>query len=194
MPTAWYLTHPQVAIDPAVPVPEWGLSEFGRERARRAATAPWAASVRRIVASVERKSVETAEIFAEALDLGFESDPAFNENDRSATGYLPPDHFEAVADAFFAAPEESAEGWERATDAQARVAAAVDRALAAHTSGDVVFVGHGGVGTLLLCHIAGFAINRRHDQPAGGGNLFAFDIASRRLRFGWRAADARVAS
>lgn len=33
---ALYITHPQVKIDADVPVPEWGLSERGAERAREA--------------------------------------------------------------------------------------------------------------------------------------------------------------
>ena len=45
------------------------------------------------------------------------------ENDRSSTGYLPKAEFEAVADAFFARPEESVRGWERAVDAQRRIVA-----------------------------------------------------------------------
>lgn len=32
MTVAYYLSHPQVQIDPAVPVPEWGLSDAGRAR------------------------------------------------------------------------------------------------------------------------------------------------------------------
>jgi broad specificity phosphatase PhoE len=187
--TAFYLTHPDVTVDPAVPVPDWRLSARGRERAGRAAVAGWASGVRRILASGERKATETAAIFAEHLGLPFSSDPAFNENDRSATGFLPPPEFEAMADAFFARPEESVRGWERAVDAQARIVAAVERGLADPGRGDVLFVGHGGVGTLLLCHVAPLKIARHHDQPAGGGNLFAFDIASRRLLFGWRRGE-----
>ena len=34
MPIARYLSHPQVRIDPAVPVPRWSLSERGRARAQ----------------------------------------------------------------------------------------------------------------------------------------------------------------
>ena len=56
---------------------------------------------------------------------------ALHENDRSATGYLPPDRFEAVADRFFAEPETSVLGWERAVDAQARIVACVARIVAA---------------------------------------------------------------
>lgn len=36
------------------------------------------------------------------------------ENDRSSTGFLPPEEFEVVADAFFAQPGVSVRGWETA--------------------------------------------------------------------------------
>ena len=35
-----FLTHPQVAIDPAIPVPDWTLSEIGRSRMERFAASP----------------------------------------------------------------------------------------------------------------------------------------------------------
>ncbi|MCS3495855.1 hypothetical protein M2189_005186 [Bradyrhizobium japonicum] len=34
-----YLTHPQVQIDPTVPVPQWGLSPLGRTRTEALANA-----------------------------------------------------------------------------------------------------------------------------------------------------------
>lgn len=183
---ATYLTHPQVAIDPAVPVPDWGLSEIGRARARLAAAQGWAGRLTRVIASAERKAIETAELIAAPRGLTVEIRDKMHENDRSATGFLPPDEFERVADAFFAAPEDSVRGWERAIDAQARIVGEVEAALAGHAGGDVVFVGHGGVGTLLWCALAGAAIDRRHDQTGGGGCLFSFDIATRRVQGGWR--------
>jgi hypothetical protein len=32
MATVFYISHPQVRVDPAVPVSDWGLSEVGRAR------------------------------------------------------------------------------------------------------------------------------------------------------------------
>ena len=64
MARAWYVTHPQVCIDPAVPVPDWGLSDVGRARAQAAARCGWARGLTALVASAERKAVETAEILA----------------------------------------------------------------------------------------------------------------------------------
>ncbi|WP_430513707.1 histidine phosphatase family protein [Pannonibacter phragmitetus] len=170
-----YLTHPEVQIDPAVPVPEWGLSETGRQRAQRAPFLSWAAGIHHVVSSGERKAIETAEIFAAARGLAVTIVEATHENDRSATGFLPPAEFEDVANAFFAEPEVSVRGWERAIDAQARITGAVRSVLAAVPETDgVLFCGHGAVGTLLKCHLLGLPIDRAHDQRSGG-NWYAFD-------------------
>jgi broad specificity phosphatase PhoE len=65
------------------------------------------------------------------------------------------------------------------------IAASLD-VLARHRKGDVLFVGHGAVGTLLLCLYAGFAIDRTHDQPPGGGHCFVFAKERRRMLQLWR--------
>jgi broad specificity phosphatase PhoE len=187
---ALYITHPQVKIDPDVPVPAWGLSERGIERSRLAASRPWAASLTRIVSSDERKAIETATLLAAAADIPVEIVDAMHENDRSATGFLPPAAFEEAANWFFGHPNESFHGWERAIDAQARIVQAVERVLESHDAGKpIAFVGHGGVGTLLKCRLAGQPIDRTGDQPGGGGNLFAFDLANRAVACDWTAIE-----
>lgn len=115
-----------------------------------------------------------------------------HENDRSATGFLPPSEFEAVADQFFANPHSSIRGWERAIDAQHRIVSEVDTVLGTNGAGDIAFVGHGGVGTLLLLSLSGREIGREADQPAGGGNYFAYDIGARRVIHSWRPIDGPV--
>ena len=186
MALALYITHPQIRLDPAIPIPSWGLSDIGRARAGLAASRPWAKSIGRIISSDETKAVETAEFFAKSAGIDFEVVEGMGENDRSSTGFLPPNAFEQAADWFFAHPEESFKGWERACDAQSRIIAAVEGVLAKHDPNvPIAFVGHGGVGTLLKCHLAGRPISRDEDQPAGGGNLIAFDLAERRLTCDW---------
>ncbi|HPE47304.1 MAG TPA: histidine phosphatase family protein [Hyphomonas sp.] len=187
--TFFYLTHPQVQIDPDIPVPDWGLSETGRGRAALAAQLPALQAVARVYSSAERKAVETAAIIAGTSGVPVFELPRTHENDRSATGFLPPDEFEAVADAFFASPSESVRGWERAADAQARIVAETADAIHQALVQDILMVGHGAVGTLLYCHLAGLAISRRHDQPAGGGNLFAYQPAARRMLHPWKPVE-----
>lgn len=173
-----YLTHPQVVIDPAVPVPRWGLSDVGRSRTHAFAAMPAVARYTRIISSNETKAIETAGIIAAVLGIAVEVLPEFHENDRSATGFLPPPEFEQVANQFFATPHKSVRGWERAIDAQARIVGAVTAALHHDDRKQpTLFVGHGGVGTLLWCHCAGVPIVRLRDQPPGGGNWYAFSLA-----------------
>ncbi|WEX77710.1 phosphoglycerate mutase family protein [Sinorhizobium numidicum] len=180
-----YLTHPQVTIDPTVPVPEWGLSDLGRERTRATAGQVWVRSLGRIVSSKEKKAIETAATLAEAAGTAVETDEEMGENDRSATGFLPPQEFEKAADWFFAHPDESFRGWERASDAQRRISAAVSYILDRHDpTVPIAFVGHGGVGTLLKCQMMGRSIGRS-DQLPGGGNLFAFRLADRCVTCDW---------
>jgi broad specificity phosphatase PhoE len=191
MPAAYFVTHPEVAIDPSVPVPEWRLSSKGIRRMMLMLDQPWGGRVQAVFTSAERKALDAASTVAGHLSLSPVIIADLGENNRSATGYLPKAEFEAVADRFFANPDESVRGWERAIDAQRRIVRAMDRVIAmAPADGDIAIVSHGGVGTLLLCHLKGIPISRTEDQPGnGGGNLFSFDIATRRLLTGWHRID-----
>ncbi|HEX3346741.1 MAG TPA: histidine phosphatase family protein [Acetobacteraceae bacterium] len=190
--TAFFLTHPDVVIDPAVPLPRWPLSDRGRARMQAALKRDWTRGIRMIVASTERKATDAAQILADGLRLPFATIPELGENDRSATGYLPRAEFEHVADAFFAQPEQSVRGWERAIDAQRRIVGAFDAVLALpRPAGDLAIVSHGGVGALLVCAIEHRRITRAEEQPPGeGGFYFAIDTGTRLLRHGWTAIDA----
>jgi broad specificity phosphatase PhoE len=188
--SVFFITHPDVEIDPAVPVRQWRLSARGRERMAAGLRQPWVAGLRAIHCSAERKAIDGAEIFADALGLPISVAAELGENDRSATGYLPRAAFEALAEEFFANPTVSVRGWERAVDAQARIVAAVDAILAAPLPGAVAIVSHGGVGALLLCRLLGVPISRAQDQPPGaGGYFFSFDAPTRELCHGWRPLD-----
>lgn len=191
---ALYVTHPQVSIDPNVPVPLWGLSEEGRHRAEAFAARDIVPRGAMIFSSRERKALELAEIFAERAGTLVLCDHLMGENDRSATGFLPPVLFEATADRFFAEPEVSVSGWERAIDAQRRIVDTVRTALmSVPDATPAVFCGHGAVGTLLKCHIAGCTISRAEDQSrhahTGGGNCYAFDLDPPLLAAQWTAME-----
>ena len=85
-----YVSHPEVVVDPEVPVPRWPLDEVGRARAEALAATTWASGLRRVISSPETKAVETAGMLAEAAGVEVEIRPATGEIDRSSTGYLPP--------------------------------------------------------------------------------------------------------
>ena len=194
MPTVFFITHPDVVIDPGVPVPDWPLNERGRARMHAMTAQRWVRELQRIFASSERKARDAAQILADDLGhQGYSIIADLGENDRTATGFLAKGEFEATADSFFAHPQESIRGWEPAADAQARIVRAVEQAVSqAPESADIALVGHGGTGTLLYCHLARMPIDRCYDQPAtNGGNWFAFDRTSRKLLCnGWQSIDA----
>jgi len=181
-----YLTHPQVHIDPSVPVPSWGLNDVGRARVLSLIQAGWLSGTTEIVSSGERKAVETAQPIATALGVKLDVREAMHENDRSATGFLEASDFERVADEFFAHPTVSVRGWERAMDAQKRIVHEVETILARVNAGNVLFVGHGAVGTLLFCHYSNLSISRVHDQPDGGGYYFSLAKDGRQVLHPWR--------
>ncbi|TPG53670.1 histidine phosphatase family protein [Roseomonas nepalensis] len=188
MPLLHFITHPEVVIDPSVPVPEWPLSPAGSHRMSLALEQPWMSGLGAVFSSAERKATDATRLIADRFGLLPIIVAELGENDRSATGYLPKAEFEATVNLFFAHPEESVRGWERAVDAQRRIVAAVERILAeAPGDGDIAIVSHGGVGALLLCHLKNVPISRAEDQPgAGGGCVYSFDRKTRALLSGWR--------
>ena len=191
----YFVTHPNVVIDRDVPVPRWPLSELGAQRMRNSLGQPWIAEVTSIYCSTEQRAIDGAAILSKHLSLGFTEVHALGENDRSSTGFLAPAEFERVADEFFAKPTASVRGWERAVDAQDRIASAVECIAATdRTSGTIAIVSHGAVGTLLHCKLAGEEIDRRYDQPPnGGGNYFRLSLAPPKVYSWWLPADQPAA-
>lgn len=167
-PRVWFVTHPEVVVDPDVPVTRWQLSELGRRRMEAFAALPLLQRVDRIFSSDETKATEAARILGDRLGIGVTRIAALGENDRSATGVLPKDQFEQAANEFFARPDDSFRGWERARDAQARIVGAVAQVLGQRGDGDTVIVSHGAVGTLYKCHLKAIAITRAEDQRSQG--------------------------
>ncbi|MEO0944786.1 MAG: histidine phosphatase family protein [Pseudomonadota bacterium] len=185
-----YLSHPQVAIDPQVAVQRWSLNETGRARVAMLARSGALLGTKHVICSGETKAIETATPLAKALGCNLVVREAMHENDRSATGYLPPEEFESVADQFFAKPQESVRGWETAISAQKRIVREVRDCLKHCDEGDVLLVGHGGVGTLLFCFLSNVPISRTFDQGAGGGGCyFEFTAQMTKPLAGWQALE-----
>ena len=181
-----FLTHPEVVMDPATPVPRWHLAPEGIARARAAARALSRPAA--IWSSSECKAIETAGLVAAHHGLPIHVHPGLDENDRSSTGYLPPDRFQHAADQFFAHPGTSFHGWERGADAQSRIHAAWHDILR-NSPGPLVIVGHGGTGTLLWCALTKHPIDRKHDAGRQG-QYWTHDRLMGRTSLGWASLEA----
>ncbi len=185
-----FITHAEVLIDPNVPVPDWPLNDVGRARHQAFSNSDYLVGVSVVYSSAERKAMDGAEILGAARGVPHRVEADLHENDRSATGYLPPEEFEHTADLFFANPQQSIRGWERAIDAQARVMTALRRIVQQEPTGDIAIVAHGGVGTLSLCQLKGEPISRTGDQAKGGGSCYAVRLPDWQVLHGWRNIDA----
>ena len=189
--TFCFITHPNVVISRDIPVPQWPLSGRGRERMHAGLSQPWIREITAIYCSTEQKAMDTAEILGRHLSLPYRQVAGLGENDRSSTGFLDPAEFERVADEFFARPDASVRGWERAVDAQQRIVDAVTAVARDDRShGLVAIASHGAVGTLLYCRLAGVPVSRRWDQPAnGGGNYYHFTLQPPGVQSWWKPID-----
>ena len=176
-----YLSHPQVIIAPDKEITRWSLSPQGRARVEALAASGGLEGIDLVL-----KAVETAEPLAHSIGCPLMIRPSMHENDRQATGFLPPDQFEATADQFFRHPDQSVAGWETARDAQRRIVSELEACLRDHPKRRLLLVGHGAVGTLLYCHLAGLPISRAYDQPLGGGCFFGFGSADARDLRPWQ--------
>lgn len=162
-----YLSHPEVSIDPQTPVPEWKLSDQGRRRLVAAIARGWPGRGWRIITSPETKAQQTAELLANAFGLPLHIHPDMHEVDRSSTGYIVHDQHEALADALFGQPEIGPKGWESAQAASARITKSYQEVIA-EVSDNLLFIGHGAVGTFLWCALTKTPISRAADQRRGG--------------------------
>ncbi|SDK87120.1 histidine phosphatase family protein [Aliiruegeria lutimaris] len=186
-----FITHPEVVVDPQLDIRQWGLSEIGFARMKAFADSPDVAGVTSIWSSAETKAIEAAEVLAARHLTRIQIDEDLGENDRSATGFLPPDEFERVAEAFFAEPDRRVRGWERAGDAQRRVAQAVARIVREHGAGDVAVVSHGAVGSLLFCQYQNRPISRAADQPFQG-HYWQATLAGMAVVHSWKPIAPRL--
>jgi broad specificity phosphatase PhoE len=182
--TVHVLTHPEVVIDPELPIAEWGLTERGQDRARQVGRS--LSGIGSLWTSTETKAVQAAQLVG--AELGLQPWPVaeLGEMDRSSTGYLPEPEFWATYQEFLARPSTSVRGWETAMDAQRRFVAAVGEVLADDraAAGDVAIMCHGGVGALLMCRLRDVPIQRLVDQPSMG-SYFSFDADGDRFIEGW---------
>jgi broad specificity phosphatase PhoE len=190
----WFITHPEIVVEPAKPVPEWSLSERGIWRMKRFCARSDIRAIRGVYSSGETKARESATILTSALSLEVTVVDSLGENDRASTGFLPPEEFQKVADSFFAEPLEAVKGWERAIDAQRRIVGAIKGIVESDKGeGDIAVISHGGVGALLMCHLLGVSISRDHEQPGtGGGNYFLIAVPAVELACGWTDIATRV--
>ena len=192
--TVYIITHPNVVIDPDVPITQWPLSETGVMRMQAMLQHEWVRGITAVYSSTEQKAIDGTVIIATHLKLPYQTVEELGEIDRSSTGYLPREEHDETAVLCFSHPTQSIRGWEPAQQAQQRMVKTV-QTIVEHdsTTGAIAIVTHGAVATFLLCHLQDFPIAPKYDQPpTSGGNYFCFEATSKQLEHGWRRIDEQT--
>lgn len=150
-PALILVRHGQPAIDPDKPPPEWDLCLNGRGAvaALAAALAPIAPVT--LVASLEPKALQTAEIIAGSLGLEVRTDADFGEHRRPSFKFGGDAEFQTRMGAIFAHPNDAVSGDETAEQARKRLATA----LARYPVRPLVAVTHGTVLSIYLARLLG---------------------------------------
>ncbi len=184
----FFISHANVLINPEIPVPEWKLSDKGVIRHKEFNKNQFVRNIEMIFCSQEQKAIDGAKILSDYLNIEFKQIESLGEMDRSSTGYLGEEEFQETANMFFANPNESIRGWEKATEAQERIVTTTKHLInQEQKKGNIAIISHGGVGSLLLCYLLNKNISREFDQPFnGGGNYFCFERETLKVIHKWK--------
>ena len=149
-----FITHANILMNKNIPVPDWHLSELGCLRHIKFNQNKILSNIDLVFSSNEQKAIDGAKILSSFLKVDHLIEEDLHENDRSSTGFLPPEEFQKTANLFFKNSETSIRGWEKAIDAQERIFNCTVSILNKQKNlKDIAIVSHGGVGTLLLCKL-----------------------------------------
>ncbi len=149
--------HAEPHIDVSLPAAEWSLTPRGVARARLLATVLIDANPSLIVASPERKALETARILAGELNVPIEQDERFSEQGAEAGQFLTDyAEFRALVRHHFDHPDEIVLRQESSRAAGARFGEAIGARLeAGGSTGVPVVVSHGRIMASWLAFLTG---------------------------------------
>src|SRR5689334_6316260 len=155
MPYLYLIRHPRTHVDPARPSYEWSLSEQGRAQVDVLAEAPFCKAVQAIYASNQSKATEPANAIGTRYGITVTIVPELAEVSRGTETYLNAADYNSALTGFFAMPESSVEGWERATDALARFNDALEDIIKRHIDESILVFSHSMVLTLYSAMLDG---------------------------------------
>lgn len=173
MTTMYFVTHPEVIIDPSLPISLWDYSERGAARLEKILKKIWIKSVDAIYSSNEPRATKAAQTIADQLGYRLHVLEELGDVDRSSTGFVPQEEFTKLMEEFYAHPDTSVRGWEKATDAQTRVHNGIRKILTlSPTANHIALVSHTILANLLMCTMRNIAIAQLEDVP----QTFSFEV------------------
>ena len=133
-----------------------------------------------LIASDLQRACATLAPLAEALEQPFRRDAALREIGvgvwEGQSGAAVRTRYPGDIERWETSESFAPEGGETLADFRARIVDALDRTLSEFPHGSVLWVTHGGVIGMLLCHMLGMSIQRRWQFRADNAAIFEFDV------------------
>jgi broad specificity phosphatase PhoE len=186
MSKLYYITHPEVKIDPQIAIEDWNLSQIGRTKAINISKEPFWKDIDLIITSPEMKAQTTAKIISEKTKVPVIKKDCLAEFDRSSTGFLKYEKYMEYMNKFYTTPDQSIDGWETALDAQTRIINCIDEFIKDEKYNNIAVIGHGATATLYKCFIKQIAPSFDED-PKAQGKYFVVDLDSNTLVSDWKS-------
>jgi len=152
----YFLRHAETKVDLSKPAREWSITQDGARLARELATSDKLSVIDGIIHSSEDKAIQTAEVFAEGLDVQMYQLSGLDELDRAHHGKLTEQEYRDRVRKTLTEPEKNVPGWESGASALKRFEDAVRKVDIMFHRKNVLIVSHGMVLTLYFCKLKGF--------------------------------------
>ena len=152
----YFLRHAETKIDPNRPIREWDISEAGRRSTIALSKSEVFSKIEGIIHSSENKAKQTADIFADVLDLQTYELPELDELHRDHETPLTNEEYRECVFQTLTDWETNVPEWESGEDALDRFLEGIRRINLMFSNKDILVVSHGIVLTLYFSALKHF--------------------------------------
>jgi broad specificity phosphatase PhoE len=164
------IKHAPPEVDPTQSSEKWSLGDKGRKACEPLAEKLKPFATAKFISSREPKAVQTAEELAKKLSVEVTTIAGLEEHDRRNVPHMRTGEFISMVELFFRRPDDLVLGDETASEALARISAAIHAIVKDATEDTVAVITHGTVMALFLekLHVgkSGFELWRRLGLPS----------------------------
>ena len=153
--TIVFLRHAETIINQDIPVDEWEISENGKKTTKEIIVSGIFDDIDKIIASEERKAIQTASFLAERLGKKIITNSDFNELGRGGGYVYSKNQYEKQVKKLFEVGRSEIKEWEEARSALRRIMRAIDYINKEYSNMKILVVSHGIVLSLYFSHLLG---------------------------------------
>ena len=152
----YFLRHAETKVNLSTPARTWSITQEGARLTKELAKSEKLSVMDGIIHSSEEKAKQTAEIFAEGLDVQMYQLSGLDELTREHEGKLSDEEYRDRVRKTLTEPQKNIPGWESGESALERFEDAVRKVDIMFHRKNVLIVSHGLVLTLYFCKLKGF--------------------------------------